>query len=173
MLVVLVGLFIADIKRVSLMYLMMYVGGYYFQKYGAIKSINPFFASLCAFLFVLLCDNFYYGNNEYGNPNRIWWQFPLSLCAIISSLYVFYNFSSNNSKIISILSYIGHYTLGVYLIHMMFVELPVLGKVEFFGPILIQFVLLLLCALVITFLCIGMQRIIKQFPLFNKLLLGK
>lgn len=166
-------LFILGIKRISLFYLMMYVLGFYFQKYAFLYKIHNYIYMALFLAFCICSPYFDYGNTTLGNPDRIWLLIPLSICASFSLMRIFACCEINYKSQLSFLGFIGNYTLGIYLSHFIFVKLPFVTYWETGVNMGIQFIILLLIALCISFICIGIERLIVFYPELHRLMYGR
>lgn len=173
MVVVISILFIVGFKRIPISYFLMYVIGFYFQKYNCLTKLPPIFYSLFFLIFCLFSGYFDYGETPMGDADRIWLQFPLSICASLSLLRFFSMCELKDYKICAILGLIGRYTLGIYLCHFFLVRIPFIAEMENGFNLLIQFVGLLSLSLGIALLCMGIQRVIKNYPFLHKIMYGK
>ena len=172
-LALIVAFFALGIKRISLSYLIMFIIGFYFQRYDLIKKMNGYLNSLFIIIFLLLVGTFRYGTDISGSPERVWLQMPLSLCASFCLVYSFSIMGLRNSKFAGMLGYLGRYTLGIYLAHFVFVTLGDLGYLENSLNVLLQYLILSFIAVLISLLCICLQCAIKPFSLLYSLMYGK
>ena len=166
----LIGLFLFGIKRVSLMYLFMFLCGYYFQQSNALDKLKDW-----AYLFVLLgyclgVGFFSYTKGGVETEDRVWLEFPLSICASICLMKIFSIFRENH--IAKFLSFIGKYTLGIYLCHFVFIHQLSLEVLHSSFNKVCQFVILILLASIIAVLCVILQRVTEAFPLLNNIMYG-
>lgn len=169
----LIILFILDIKRIPISYFLMYIIGYYFYKYNGLTKLHPIVYSLL-FLIFCLCSGFFdYGDTTLGNANRVWLQFPLSICASLTLIKLFSLYEEKRYKIFTILGTIGRYTLGIYLCHFTLIKISFITEIEDKCNLLVQFCGLLFLSFCIALLCIGIQKIISAYPLLHKIMYGK
>ena len=52
-------------------------------------------------------------------------------------------------------------------------KIPIIGHIEVAFPAILQFILLLVIAVVIAIVCIGIQKILEQIPFFGPILFGE
>ena len=168
---VLVCLFIVGVKRISLMYLMMFLMGYVFQKYEWVHKINVNLYALFALLFCIGVGLFNYTIDGVESAERVWLEFPLSILASFALVRLFVPFESKKGT--SWIARLGKYTLGIYLCHLTFIKEISLDFIELGFNNVIQFVILLLIAIILSLLCVSIQKIIEPFPLLNGLMYGK
>lgn len=171
MIIGIIVLFILGIKRIPISYFLMYMIGYYFHKYNCLIRLKPFVYSVLFLIFCLFSGFFDYGDTTSGNANRVWLQFPLSICASLSLLKFFSMYEGN--KIFAILGTIGKYTLGIYLCHFILIEIPFVAEIENKCSLTIQFCGLLFLSFCIALLCVGIQKIISTYPILHKFMYGK
>lgn len=162
--------FILDIKRIPLWYFAMFSVGYYFYYYRLTLKLNGTIVSILLGAFLLLCGYYDYGDSYAGSPERIWLMMPLSFMASIVFIYLFMHLPD---KINVYLAIIGRKTLGIYLCHFSFITIPIIGILELAFSPLSQFFILLIIAVIIAFLCIGIQMLVRYFPLIYLFLYGK
>lgn len=167
------SLFIFGVKRIPISYFLMYVIGFYFQKYNCLTRLKPIFYSLFFLVFCLFSGYFDYGETTMGDPNRVWLQFPLSICASLALLKFFSMCELKGYKIFPILGFIGRYTLGIYLCHFFLIHIPFVAGIVNECNLLTQFVGLLLLSLSIALVCIGIQKVIETYPFLHKIMYGK
>ena len=157
-----------NIYRIPLTYLCFFVLGYLWQHFSLSKRIPSFLIFLCAVLFVLFVGVYRYGDSTAGDPNRVWMMIPLSLMASVVLHYVFAG-DRLNYRCMEIL---GKYSLGIYLCHYFLIKLPMLTCFQSALPILWQFGILMLAAVVISYICVLIQIIFKQNDWLYALLYG-
>lgn len=166
-------LFFLDIKRIPISYFLMYIIGYYFYKYNCLTKLHPIVYSLLFLIFCLFSGSFDYGDTTLGNANRVWLQFPLSICASLTLLKFFSMYEENKYKIFTVLGVIGRYTLGIYLCHFTLINMPFIIYIENKCSLLVQFCGLLFLSFGIALLCIGIQKVIGTFSPLHKIMYGK
>lgn len=165
--------YVLGIKRISISYLIMYIIGFYFQRYNFIKKMNGYIYSFLLLIFLLFVGSFRYGYDISGSPERVWLQMPLSICASFCLVYFFSIWELSKGKIFTVLGFLGRYTLGIYLAHFAFVKIGDLGYMENNLNLLLQYSILLVVAVVISLLCVGIQYVLKPFGLLYSLMYGK
>lgn len=163
-------LFVLDVKRIPISYFLMYIIGFYFQMYNCLVRLKPIVYSLLVLIFCLFSGYFDYGETTLGNANRVWLQFPLSICA---SFVLLKFFSACEKRKFAILGMIGRYTLGIYLCHFTLVNLSFITWIENKCSSCVQFCVLLFLSVCIALFCVGIQKIIKVFPLLYKIMYGR
>lgn len=170
-LAVIIILFAFDIKRVVLMYLILYIFGYFFQQNSWLQKCPYYAYEIALFLFLLGVGHFSYGSTEYGNGNRVWLEMPLS---IMASMFLTKLFSClKNRHLIAIFTLLGQYSLGIYLAHFLFVEIPYVSSLEYSLNYITQFITLFIPAILIAVCCVVIEKTVGQFPFLHKLLYGK
>ena len=162
-------LFILDIKRIPLWYFIMFSVGYYFYTYQLSLKFNGTIVSILLIVFLLLCGFYDYGDSYAGSPDRIWLMMPLSLLASMVFIYLFMHLPD---KINAYLAMFGRKTLGIYLCHFGLISIPIIAVLESYFTPLLQFIILVIIAIIIAFICIGIQMLVKCFPLLDLFLYG-
>lgn len=167
--------FIIGTKRIPIMYLIMFIFGYYFQSNNWLCKISHHIYSILAIVFCLVVGYFRYSINGIESAQRIWLEFPISIIASICLTRLLYSIeTSSNPQHLKTLAYIGNKTIGIYLCHFFFLNLSVLTtSIESIKSSIIQFSLLLIIALGISYICIIIENIIKRFELLYGILYGK
>lgn len=160
--------FFFNIYRIPLTYLCFFVLGYLWQHFSLSKKIPSFMILLCAVLFLLIVGVYRYGESTVGESNRVWLMIPLSLMASVVLHYVFAG-EKLNCRCIEVL---GKYSLGIYLCHYFLIKLPMLKHFQNTLPIIWQFCLLMLVAVVISYVCVLIQIIVRQNDWLNAVLYG-
>lgn len=164
--------FICGVKRIPLTYLSYFILGVFFQRYNLLNKIPSVIYCLFFLFFCFFVRKFVYGTDAYGSPERVWLQMPLAICASFCLMRIFSSFGEYNNKLYDVLSYVGKYTLGIYLAHFLFVRLNFIEMLEYNVPIIWQFLILFLFAVPIAFCCIFIQEIIKPFGWLYRLMYG-
>lgn len=170
--VAIVLLFLLDIKRIPLMYLSMFCMGYYVQKFQIAKSSSW----LCFLFFVLFAIGvpyFHYGDTTIGDSNRVWVQFPVSIVGSLGFYMIFYRLQLWYAKGLKILALIGCCTLGIYLVHFLFLQNKIIEEIQSACCIPVQFILLMAIASVISVVCIVIEKVIIVMPVASLLFYGK
>lgn len=173
MIVGIIVLFVLGVKHIPISYFLMYVFGYYFHKYNCLIKIKSIVYSFLFLIFCLFSGFFDYGDTTLGNPNRVWLQLPLSICASLTLLRLFSMYKEKRYKIFTILGMIGRYTLGIYLCHFTLINIPFIAYIENEYGLFIQFCGLLFLSFCIAVLCIGVQKVIGAYPFLHKMMYGK
>ncbi len=166
-------LFYFDIKRIPIFYLMMFILGFYFQRYKWINKINIHVYGVLLILFLLFVSMFKYGSEVAGDPNRIWLLMPLSICASFCLIKLFETFDSKSYKITERLGSIGQFTLGIYLAHFIFVKIGGLSFVETHFDIVLQYIILSIIAIFISYLCVFLQHLLQPFGWLYSIMYGR
>ena len=166
-------LFVLGVKRIPLSYFLMYIIGYYFHKYNCLIILSPIVYSLLFLVFCLLSGFFDYGNTAFGDANRVWLQFPLSICASLALLKFFSMYEGSKCKVFNVLGMIGRCTLGIYLCHFFLINIPFVSYIENEYNLFIQFCGLLFLSFCIALLCIGIQKVVEAYPFLHKIMYGK
>ena len=166
-------IFMIGIKRIPLMYLSMFILGYFFQKKEWLYRIHCHMYSVLLLCFLLIVGYFSYGDTSLGTADRVWMEFPLSIIATLVLTRLFYFIEQHSYKTTKIFSFIGKYTIGIYLCHFYFIAIPMIELLENMTSNLLQFVLLFIIAYSIALLCTGIQYMAKVFPFVNKVLYGQ
>lgn len=163
--------FAFDIKRVPIMYFILFVFGYFFQQRSWLRQFPNFIYGTALLLFLLGAGYFSYGQTFYGNGNRVWLEMPLSALA---SIFLVKLFSSiRNKHLNSVLILLGKYSLGIYLSHFLFVDIPHAGQLEHSVNDMLQFFTLSILAMIIALFCVLIEKVIEPFPFMHQLLYGK
>lgn len=165
--------FICGVKRIPLTYLSYFILGVFFQRYNLLYRIPSVIYCLFFLFFCFFVRQFVYGTDAYGSPERVWLQMPLAICASFCLMRIFSSFEENNNRLYSLLSFIGKYTLGIYLAHFIFVRFGFMGWLEYNIPLIWQFLVLMLFAIIIALCCIIMQKIIKPINWLYRFMYGK
>lgn len=173
MIIGIIVLFILGIKRIPISYFLMYIIGYYFHKYNCLIRLKPIVYSVLFLIFCLFSGFFDYGDTTSGNANRVWLQFPLSICASLSLLKFFSMYEGKKYMMFTILGKIGKYTLGIYLCHFALIDIPFVTCIENNCSLIIQFCGLLLLSFGLALLCVGIQKVIGAYPILHKFMYGK
>lgn len=168
----LISLFIFDVSRFTIMYFTMFVVGYVVRKQNIMVKISNFSIAFFALAFLLFVGFFKYGETAAGEPGRIFMEIPLSILASIVLLYVFSKYNSDNA-IFKGLSTIGKYTLGIYVCHFYFLNLPCLGTLQTGLSTPFQVVVLCLVAIFICYVCILIEKTIQPITWLYKTMYGK
>ena len=85
--------FILNIYRIPLVYFILFLLGYVWQRKSVSEKIPSAVVSIVAIIFLLFVGNYRYGDNSLGNPNRVWLLLPLSIAA---SVVLHWAFSKND-----------------------------------------------------------------------------
>ena len=170
--IAIVLLFLLDIKRIPLMYLSMFCMGYYVQKYQIAKS-SSWLCFLFFVLFVIGVPYFHYGDTNLGDPNRVWVQFPVSIVGSLGFYMLFYRLQLWYAKGLKILALIGCCTLGIYLVHFLFLQIQTIAEIQSACCIPVQFILLMAIASIISVVCIVIEKVIIVMPVASLLFYGK
>ena len=159
---------IVNIYRIPLVYLILFLLGYIWQRYSYSEKISSAVILILAVFFLLLVGKYQYGSNSIGDPNRVWLLLPLSIAA---SIVLHWMFSKNkiNYRALTIL---GRYSLGIYLCHFFFVDIPILARVQEQLHGLTEYFVLLAVAVVISYACVVIQYIVGQINWLNGFLYG-
>lgn len=173
MIIGIIVLFVLDVKRIPITYFLMYIIGYYFQKYNCLMKLKPIVYSLLFLIFCLLSGFFDYGDTAFGDANRVWLQFPLSICASLALLKFFSMYEGSKFKVFNVLGMIGRYTLGIYLCHFVLINISFVSYIENEYNLFIQFCGLLFLSFCISLLCIGIQKVVEAYPFLHKIMYGK
>lgn len=166
-------LFLIGIKRIPLMYLSMFILGYYFQEGEWLHKIHSHVYSVMLFCFLLIVGYFSYGDTSLGSADRVWLEFPLSIIASLVLTRLFAFIEQCSYKITKTFAFIGMHTIGIYLCHFYFVEIPVIEVLENMTSNMLQFVLLFIIAYSIAILCASIQYMTKIFSFVNGVLYGQ
>ena len=169
---VIASLFLIGIKRIPLMYLLMFIMGYYFMKADWLHKIYSHIYSVLLLCFLLMVGYFSYGDTSYGASDRVFWEFPLSIMASLALTRLFCFIEQCSCKITLLFTFIGRHTVGIYLCHFYFVIIPAIERLENTMNNILEFVILLILAYGIALLCAGIQYATKAFPLINGVLYG-
>lgn len=121
----LIVMFFLGFARFTLFYLAMWIFGYFFQRYRWIERIPNLLFSISAMLFLLLVGYFIFGNNSGGTPDRIWLEIPISICASLTVVKIMQAWEGSALRLTAILSYVGKFTLAIYLCHFTFLKISV------------------------------------------------
>ena len=165
-----IAFFAIGVKRVSLMYLIMFILGYLGYKDLNLMG-NRVLVCISAIFFILLAGHFEYGDSLSGNPDRVWMELPLSVAASFVLVNIFKLESSG--RLMNVLAGIGKYTLGIYLVHFLLVRIPIVGQIEFAFPSILQFIILLVAAFFIASVSIGIQKVLEHIPILGAVLFGE
>lgn len=164
-------LFALDIKQIPLMYMALYVFGYFFQQKSWLQKMPDIIYALFLLAFFLGAGYFSYGQTWYGDENRVWLELPLSALASLSLTWLFCGIV--NKYINSTLAFFGKYSLGIYLTHFLFVDMPVIKGLENAFNSISQFVILSILAALIALCSTIIEKVIGAFPSLHLLLYGK
>ena len=165
-------LFVIGISRFTIMYFIMFIIGYLTKRYNLIEHIPSWIISILCIMFLLFVSNFSFGSNASGDPERIFWEFPLSIMASIVLLYVFSKFESK-TYLYKGVEYIGKFTLGIYVCHFYFVNIPSLEGIQSGCTVVSQIFILAAIAVLICFLCILIEKFIQPITYLYKAMYGK
>ena len=167
--------FIAGIKRAPIMYLGMFVFGYYFQTKEWLTKINSHTYSILAVIFCLSVGYFRYSIDGIESVQRIWMEVPLSLIAALCLMKLFSSIEQlPQTKLQNILTYIGNRTIGIYLCHFFFLNISTLIiPIESIESSIIQFIILAIVSIIISYICILIENIVSNFSLIYGVLYGK
>lgn len=160
--------FIHDIYRIPLTYFCAFVLGYFWQHYSLSEKTPAFVIFIVSVVFLLFVGRYQYGDSLAGNPSRVWLLLPLSSIASIVLHWVFHKNSFNYKFLIEL----GQYSLGIYLCHYLFVKFSFLRNIQNDFSNIQQFFILLLIAIVISYICVLLQKLIKQINWFGGFLYG-
>ena len=167
-----ISLFIIGISRFTIMYFIMFLIGHLTKRYNIIEYIPSWIVSILCMMFLLFVSNFSFGSNASGDPERIFWEFPLSIMASIALLYVFSQFESK-TYLYKGVEYIGKFTLGIYVCHFYFVNIPSLEGIQNGCTVVSQIFILAAIAVSICFLCILIEKFIQPITYLYKAMYGK
>ena len=165
-------LFLIGIKRIPLMYLSMFILGYYFQKGNWLHRIKEPIYSVLAIVFCLVVGYFQYSPNGTESVTRIWMMFPISIVASFVLTKLFLYLVTNVLGTMKVLGSIGQHTIAIYLCHFYFIDVIQLSRIEDFNPIL-QFIILIGVGFCISMICIAIENTIRSFDLMHGILYGK
>ena len=114
-------------------------------------------------------------NNEsfLGDPNRVWVQFPVSIVGSLGFYMLFYRLQLWYAKGLKILALIGCCTLGIYLVHFLFLQIQTIAEIQSACCIPVQFILLMAIASIISVVCIVIEKVIIVMPVASLLFYGK
>lgn len=157
-----------DIYRIPLAYFGSFLLGYIWQHYSLSDKVSAFVIFALSIVFLLIVGQYQYGDSVAGNPQRVWLLLPLSSLASII-LHWFFNKNLFNHKI---LLELGQYSMGIYLCHYLFVKLPFVKHIQNNYSIIQQFFILLLFAIIISYICVSIQKLVKQNSWFSGILYG-
>lgn len=163
-----VSCFILDIYRIPVTYLCFFVAGYFYQRNMLSERIPPFVIALIIVAFLLLVGKYQYGSDIVGSPDRVWLLLLFSSMASISLHWIFSRNNLNNA----LLSDLGKYSLGIYLCHYFFVRLTFLEKIQVNLSNVYQLLVLLIVAVIVSYICIGIQKIVEKISWMNGLFYG-
>lgn len=157
-----------NIYRIPLTYLCFFVLGYLWQHFSLSKRIPTLVILLCTVLFLLLVGVYRYGESTAGDPNRVWLMIPLSLMASIVLHYMF----SRGELNYRCLEVLGKYSLGIYLCHYFLIRMPAVRHLQNSLPAICELLVLMLIAVVVSYVCVLIQIIVKQNEWLNALFYG-
>lgn len=165
--------FVVGFKRIPLFYLMMFVLGYVFSSQDLMTKIPRAVFSAAFLLLCLIAGYYVYGYNPYGSPDRIWLMMPISVLASFALIYFFRIADERWEYFSRFLSFVGKYTLGIYLCHFMLVDIGFLAQAEVCMGVWLQVFVLSVLAILIALCCIGIQKVFSAFPYLGGILYGK
>lgn len=165
--------FVADFKRIPLVYLSTFIYGYIFHIQSCNQVPKYWKATILLVVFVSLVPHYKYGNDVAGDPSRVWLMIPIAAVACPLCLYLSNLFVKLPQAIVNKFSLIGRYSLGIYLIHMVFIRYRLIPWSIQESSIIVQFPILVLLAIAIAYICIGFQHIVQRIPYVSKVLFGK
>ncbi len=165
-------LFLIGIKRIPLMYLSMFILGYYFQRKDWLHKIKEPIYSVLAIAFCLIVGYFQYSPNGSESVNRIWTMFPISIIASFVLTKLFLYLVTNVLGTMKVLGSIGQHTIAIYLCHFYFIDVIQLSRIEECNLIL-QFIILMGIGICISMICIIIENAITPFGLMHGILYGK
>ena len=168
-----VALFIIGIKRISLMYLTVFVIGYLLQKYHKTILHSKWIASILAIIYLLTVGFFKYGTTTAGSPQRVWLEFPLSIMASVTIVTIFSCITNKDNRITNVLATFGRHSLGIYLCSLYFCTIPFISGIESSLPNISQFMVLLLISTVIATCCVLIEKFISPLTILNSIMYGK
>lgn len=168
----LLTLFVMGISRFNIMYFSMFIIGHFIYRRNLLNALPRYVITLISLAFLMLVQYFHFGENASGNPHRIYVEFVLSILASIVIIYVFSKYQEG-SKIIKALSFIGQYTLGIYVCHFYFLHFTMLKEVQQSFPQIVQFAILSVVAFIICLCCIFIQKTIQPITYLYKAMYGK
>lgn len=166
-------LLILGMKRIPLMYLSIFIIGFYYHKIRHSMPYPDIINSILLITFFLTVGYFKYGQTSAGDANRFLMEFPLSIMASIVLYNSFLHFSINKGHLFHILSEIGKYSLGIYLCQFHFYSIPWIQDMECSFSLIGQFCILMFIAMLIAGCCIIIERFIESFPFVNAIMYGK
>lgn len=157
-----------NVYRIPLTYFCIFILGYIWQYYSLSNRIPSFAIFSISVVFLLLVGRYQYGDTFAGDPNRVWMLLPLSCIASIVLHWIFSNGEFDNK----FMSELGRYSLGIYLTHFYLVRIPYLNYIQDKFTNLQQFILLLLIAMIISYVCVIIQKFVSRIHWFNGVLYG-
>ena len=158
--------------RFLIFYTIMFVVGYFVQRYDAGRISSSILFDLMIVIFLIGCGFFEFGNTPSGNESRIFMEIPLSLTASTSLLWMF-SHANKETNVMKYLSRIGKHTLGIYVCHFYLVAIPFIGYLEYNFNLIMQAVILLIISIVVSEICIAIEKITKPLRILHILLYGK
>lgn len=158
--------------RFLIFYTIMFVVGYFVQRYDAGRISSSILFDLMIVIFLIGCGFFEFGNTPSGNESRIFMDIPLSLTASTSLLWMF-SHANKETNVMKYLSRIGKHTLGIYVCHFYLVAIPFIGYLEYNFNLIMQAVILLIISIVVSEICIAIEKITKPLRILHILLYGK
>ncbi len=150
----------------------MFVVGYFTQRYDIKRISSSFFFEFMIIVFLLAVGFFEFGNTPSGNDSRIFMEIPLSLAASISLLWLFSK-TKEETKPMKYLARIGKHTLGIYVCHFYLQEISFVGYLEVSYNLFSQSVILLVISIVISEICIVIEKMTEPLWILHILLYGK
>lgn len=160
--------FILDVYRIPLTYFCAFALGYFWQHYSLSEKAPAFVVFTLCIIFLLFVGRYQYGDSLAGNPSRVWLLLPLSCIASIVLHWMFHKNSFNHKFLVEL----GQYSLGIYLCHYLFVRLSFVRYIQNDFSNIQQFFLLLLIAIFISYICVFIQKFIKQINWLGGFLYG-
>ena len=163
-----ISCYLLDIYRIPMTYLCFFVAGYFYQRNMLSERIPPYMIALIIVAFLLFVGKYLYGSDIQGSPDRVWLLLLFSSLASISLHWIFSRNNLNNE----LLSELGKYSLGIYLCHYFFVKLPFLENIQRNLSNVYQLLVLLIFAVIVSYICIGVQKIVEKISWMNGLFYG-
>lgn len=165
-------LFLVGCKRIPIMYLSFFLFGIYFQRAKWIEKSGWLYA-LSFLFFCFFASRFKYGDTPLGNGDRVWYESLSSIFASASMMWAAKKLCDVRPQLVRWLSYVGRYTFGIYLAQFYLVNIPTIGILQQELPSFVQFACLLMVAIVISFVCILLEKILSTWPLLAALMYGR
>lgn len=162
-------LFVGGLKRVVMMYMIMYMVGYAFQKKCLIDKISPHVYLVFLLFFMMTVGYFRYGTNAGGSPERVWLEFPLSLAISAVLMKIFKEIQGNMDFLVKM----GQYSLQIYLLHFLMVDIPPICNIQMLPSQLVQFIILMSISVALSACCELIAKMIEPIKFLSTILFGK